>query len=94
MASVSDAQAAELEAAAAEWDMDALIEVHNKEEMERALLLDAQMIGINNRDLNTFETSLDVTKDLVRRIPGDRLVVSESGLRIWPRSPATAPAVS
>ncbi|MGR3640244.1 indole-3-glycerol phosphate synthase TrpC [Alterinioella nitratireducens] len=80
MASVSDAQAAELEAAAAEWDMDALIEVHNKEEMERALLLDAQMIGINNRDLNTFETSLDVTKDLVRRIPGDRLVVSESGL--------------
>jgi len=80
MASVSDAQAAELEAAATEWGMDALIEVHNAEELDRALLLNSEMIGVNNRDLNSFATSLDVTKDLVRRIPGEKLVVSESGL--------------
>ena len=80
MAAVSDAQAAELEGAAAEWGMDALIEVHDAAELERALLLRSEMIGINNRDLNSFETSLDVTKDLVRRIPGEKLVVSESGL--------------
>lgn len=80
MASVSDAQAAELEAAATEWGMDALIEVHDADELDRALLLNSEMIGINNRDLNSFATSLDVTKDLVRRIPGEKLVVSESGL--------------
>ncbi len=80
MASVSDAQAAELEAAAADWGMDALIEVHNAAELDRALLLNSEMIGVNNRDLNSFATSLDVTKDLVRRIPGEKLVVSESGL--------------
>jgi indole-3-glycerol phosphate synthase len=60
--------------------MDALIEVHDEAELERALDLKSRMIGINNRDLNTFVTSLDVTKRLVRRIPGDRMVVSESGL--------------
>jgi len=80
MASVSDAQAQELEEAATRWGMDALIEVHNAEELDRALLLKSTMIGINNRDLNTFVTSLDVTKTLVRRIPGERMVVSESGL--------------
>ena len=80
MASVSDAQAAELEDAATRWGMDALIEVHDAEELDRALHLKSRMIGINNRDLNSFVTSLDVTKTLVRRIPGDRMVVSESGL--------------
>ena len=80
MASVSDAQAQELEEAATRWGMDALIEVHDAAELDRALALRSTMIGINNRDLNTFETSLDVTKQLVRRIPGDRVVVSESGL--------------
>lgn len=80
MASVSDAQAEELEDAATLWGMDALIEVHDEAELERALDLKSRMIGINNRDLNTFVTSLDVTKRLVRRIPGDRMVVSESGL--------------
>ncbi len=80
MASVSDAQANELEAAATSWGMDALIEVHNEEELDRALHLKSKMIGINNRDLNSFATSLDVTKSLIRRIPGDKLVVSESGL--------------
>ena len=62
MASVSDAQAQELEDAATRWGMDALIEVHDEAELERALMRSAVMIGINNRDLNTFETSLDVTK--------------------------------
>lgn len=80
MASVSGAQAEELEDAATRWGMDALIEVHDEAELERALDLKSRMIGINNRDLNTFVTSLDVTKRLVRRIPGDRMVVSESGL--------------
>ncbi|MFV0360147.1 indole-3-glycerol phosphate synthase TrpC [Tropicimonas sp.] len=80
MAAVSDSQAAELEAAAQEWEMDALIEVHNRDELERALRLQAHMIGINNRDLNTFETTLDVTRGLIKFIPEDRLIVSESGL--------------
>jgi indole-3-glycerol phosphate synthase len=62
MASVSDAQAAELEEAATAWGMDALVEVHNREELDRAGALKSMMIGINNRDLNTFETSLDTTR--------------------------------
>lgn len=80
MASVSDAQAAELEAAAFDWGMDALIEVHNAVELDRALQLKSQLVGINNRDLNTFVTSLEVTQTLAKRVPGDRLLVSESGL--------------
>ncbi len=80
MASVSDAQAAELEDAATQHGMDALIETHNAEELERALLLESRLIGINNRNLNTFETSLDVTRTLSKQIPGDRMIVCESGL--------------
>lgn len=80
MASVSDAQAQELEAAATRWGMDALIEVHDAAELERASRLKSRMIGINNRNLNTFETSLDVTRELSRRVPPDRILVSESGL--------------
>ena len=80
MASVSDAQAAELEAAATEWDMDVLIEVHDAAELDRAVKLDSRMIGINNRNLNTFETSLDVTRKLSKQVPGDRMIVCESGL--------------
>lgn len=80
MASVSDDQALELESAANAWGMDALIEVHDRQELDRALNLKSPMIGINNRNLKTFETSLDVTRTLSQIIPDDRLLVSESGL--------------
>ncbi len=80
MASVSDAQAAELEAAATEWGMDALIEVHDRAELDRAALLKSPLMGINNRNLNTFEVTLDTTRDLARRVPEGRLIISESGL--------------
>ncbi len=80
MASVSDEQAAELEDAAQTWGMDALIEVHDKAELDRAARLKSRMIGINNRNLHTFETSLDTTKELSKFTPHDRLIVSESGL--------------
>ncbi|WOI55033.1 indole-3-glycerol phosphate synthase TrpC [Palleronia sp. LCG004] len=80
MASLEDGQAAEIEAAARDWKMDALIEVHTAEELDRAQLLQSPLIGVNNRDLNTFETSLDVTRDLARRIEADRVIVAESGL--------------
>ncbi|WGH78513.1 indole-3-glycerol phosphate synthase TrpC [Jannaschia ovalis] len=80
MASVSDAQAAELEAAARDWGMDALIEVHDRAELERADALKSPLLGINNRDLNTFATDLQTTRDLARRASEARLLVSESGL--------------
>lgn len=80
MASVSDAQAVELEDAATQWGMDALIEVHDRAELDRAALLKSPLIGINNRNLNTFEVTLDTTRELARRVPEDRMIVSESGL--------------
>ncbi len=80
MASVDDTLAAELEDAATHWGMDALIEVHDEGELDRALRLKSQLIGINNRNLKTFDVDLDTTLQLAPRITEGRDVVCESGL--------------
>lgn len=80
LASVSDAQALELEETARAWGMDVLVEVHDGAELDRARALKSELLGINNRDLNTFATDVATTARLARLVPVDRLIISESGL--------------
>jgi indole-3-glycerol phosphate synthase len=80
IAAVDDTTAAALEAAALAFGMDALIEVHDEQELERALRLKSRLIGINNRNLRTFETTLATSERLAPKIPRDKIVVAESGL--------------
>ncbi len=80
MAAVDDAAAHEIEDAAIANKMDVLVEVHQEDELERALRLKSRLIGINNRDLRTFETRLEVSERLAAKIPRDRVLVAESGL--------------
>lgn len=79
-ACLNDEQMSELNLLAHELGMDVLIEVHNRAELDRALQLPNRMIGINNRDLHSFEVSLEHTWDLLPHIPEDRLVITESGI--------------
>jgi indole-3-glycerol phosphate synthase len=80
VAALGDTQLAELAGLAQHLGMDVLVEVHDAEELERALTLPTPLIGINNRNLRTFVTRIETTLDLLNRIPADRIVVTESGI--------------
>ncbi len=89
MAAVDDVMAGTLCAYAKAWHMDVIAEVHDKDELDRAIALDCRLIGINNRDLKTFETTLETTERLAPRVPHDRIVIAESGIAT-PCRPAAA----
>lgn len=80
VAALDDKQLQELAWLAIDLDLDVLVEVHNREELERAQMLRTPMIGINNRDLHTFKTDLDTTIGLLRDVYPDRMVITESGI--------------
>jgi indole-3-glycerol phosphate synthase len=80
VAALEDAQMQDLETIAMQLGMDVLVEVHNAEELQRALSLNTPLLGINNRNLRTFETSLQTTLDLQAQIPADRIIITESGI--------------
>ncbi|WP_029008206.1 indole-3-glycerol phosphate synthase TrpC [Azospirillum halopraeferens] len=80
MAALDDARAADLAAAARHWGMDVLVEVHDRPELDRALTLDADLIGVNNRNLKTLSIDLATTEDLAPHVPAGRTLVAESGL--------------
>ncbi len=80
VAALGDAQMQELAACAAEVGLDVLVEVHDGAELERALALETPLLGINNRDLKTFHTTLQTTIDLLPRVPRGRSVITESGI--------------
>jgi indole-3-glycerol phosphate synthase len=80
LAQVDDATARDLASAAKAWGMDAIAEVHDELELERALCLDCRLVGINNRDLRTFETTLETTERLAALVPKDRIAIAESGI--------------
>ena len=79
-ACLDDAQMADLEAVARSLDMAVLVEVHDRAELERALRLKTRLVGINNRNLRSFEVSLQTTLDMLPEVPADRLLVTESGI--------------
>jgi indole-3-glycerol phosphate synthase len=80
LAMIDDVLAGELETEARDWGMEILVEVHDETELERALKLKTRLVGINNRDLRTFATALEVTERLAPLVPKDWLIVAESGL--------------
>lgn len=80
-ACLDDAQMADMEAVARSLDMAVLVEVHDKVELERALNLKTKLVGINNRNLKTFEVSLQTTLDMLPDVPADRLLITESGIQ-------------
>jgi indole-3-glycerol phosphate synthase len=81
MAAVDDVLAAELERTAFDWGLDALVEVHDAPEFERAMKLKSPLIGVNNRNLRTLKTDLATTEQLAAMLPNDRVLVAESGLK-------------